>query len=629
MKTLIMSIPLLLFVFPNITYPASLTVSEQGEIFAETDNYQITLKNGIITHCHNKRTGETYTRPGTTLTAERPYAGLNHHEARITRADVLEVKKVAPLTAELTAQWHVRLHRKTLTMWVSIDELTGDLIIKQEGLDTSRGIETIWWGFANLDHNQVNLIVPANGGALINPYFHQHFQFNGPDINWQARLAILEGHAGGCSIMSFDEMYRFSRLNYTRHPDAFHLEVITDNFLPFDGHVTSTTWRVNTYTGDWRVPAERYRQYMIKRNESSVARRPAWLKDIQLVVMYCSFRGDYLAMLDFVAKHINPRNVLFYCRGGWASEEMAEAAGKPEHPVREDLPIFLSAAHQHGFRVMLSASFIHVSQNHPRYAEWDPCLYRGQRGGISGYELELGGPAYINPACSSYREHKVRVLKNLQSTYNIDAFALDTNNHTPNQSPIIEGLTPIQGHMLLHEELVEAMPGTLFAGEGISELTAPSTALYTRGDDAEYTHPISEFLFSHGSRAFGGNLTYLSKARSKARYPEENEILNAHTNIYKQADVIPTVRYDANDHFEIQQAISILHRTHSNAEFWEELERMVNSPYREDLNFDGVVNILDLVMMANALGDPTGPDLNSDGVVNILDLVMIANAFRD
>ena len=45
-----------------------------------------------------------------------------------------------------------------------------------------------------------------------------------------------------------------------------------------------------------------------------------------------------------------------------------------------------------------------------------------------------------------------------------------------------------------------------------------------------------------------------------------------------------------------------------------------------DLNGDGIVNILDLVIVANAFGEAT-PDLNGDGIVNILDLVIVANAF--
>ena len=45
-----------------------------------------------------------------------------------------------------------------------------------------------------------------------------------------------------------------------------------------------------------------------------------------------------------------------------------------------------------------------------------------------------------------------------------------------------------------------------------------------------------------------------------------------------------------------------------------------------DVNGDGIVNILDLVLVANAFGEAE-PDLNGDGVVNIQDLVIVANAF--
>lgn len=45
-----------------------------------------------------------------------------------------------------------------------------------------------------------------------------------------------------------------------------------------------------------------------------------------------------------------------------------------------------------------------------------------------------------------------------------------------------------------------------------------------------------------------------------------------------------------------------------------------------DVNGDGVVNIQDLVLVANAFGEAE-PDLNGDEVVNIQDLVIVANAF--
>ena len=41
-----------------------------------------------------------------------------------------------------------------------------------------------------------------------------------------------------------------------------------------------------------------------------------------------------------------------------------------------------------------------------------------------------------------------------------------------------------------------------------------------------------------------------------------------------------------------------------------------------------LVNILDLVIVANAFGE-SEPDLNGDGVVNILDLVIIAKEMHE
>ena len=55
-------------------------------------------------------------------------------------------------------------------------------------------------------------------------------------------------------------------------------------------------------------------------------------------------------------------------------------------------------------------------------------------------------------------------------------------------------------------------------------------------------------------------------------------------------------------------------------------ESGLETPPTADINGDGIVNILDLVAVANAFGEAE-PDLNGDGVVNIQDLVIVANAF--
>ena len=67
-------------------------------------------------------------------------------------------------------------------------------------------------------------------------------------------------------------------------------------------------------------------------------------------------------------------------------------------------------------------------------------------------------------------------------------------------------------------------------------------------------------------------------------------------------------------------------RRHTLADLDGEIYLKAETPPTADVNADGTVNVLDLVMVANAFGE-AAPDLNGDGIVNIQDLVIVANAF--
>ena len=67
-------------------------------------------------------------------------------------------------------------------------------------------------------------------------------------------------------------------------------------------------------------------------------------------------------------------------------------------------------------------------------------------------------------------------------------------------------------------------------------------------------------------------------------------------------------------------------RRHTLADLDGEIYLKAETPPTADVNGDGTVNVLDLVIVANAFGE-AAPDLNGDGTVNVLDLVLVANAF--
>ena len=58
-----------------------------------------------------------------------------------------------------------------------------------------------------------------------------------------------------------------------------------------------------------------------------------------------------------------------------------------------------------------------------------------------------------------------------------------------------------------------------------------------------------------------------------------------------------------------------------------EMYLRVKPPNPADVNGDGVVNILDLILVAQAIGtEKSEPDVNGDGVINVFDLVQVAGA---
>ena len=67
---------------------------------------------------------------------------------------------------------------------------------------------------------------------------------------------------------------------------------------------------------------------------------------------------------------------------------------------------------------------------------------------------------------------------------------------------------------------------------------------------------------------------------------------------------------------------------HALPDFDGEMYLRVKPKNSADVNGDGVVNILDLTLVAQGFGtDSLKGDVNGDGFVNILDLVFVANQF--
>ncbi|MDE0482166.1 MAG: DUF6259 domain-containing protein [Candidatus Poribacteria bacterium] len=608
-------IVVLQFVFVSVALSNTLTVDEAANVVAETERYLARFENGVLTHFHNKLTDETYTQGNS-----EALTGISVSRTTDTKASTLkEIKVLSPFACELTYHDTFSVPHNDEVMFhlfISIDSETGDLLIRQKGSSKIGGIEHITWGFANLSETVVDIIAPIEGGQTLE--LSVGYEYPG---YWQAQLAILQGERGGVFVRSDDTQYRFKTLDYITESGNSALIFGQHPPAPIDQQkqITTATWRLNAYEGDWQVPALHHRQWMHEALKPADRRdMPAWINNIDLIVSFPFYHSDMEAgILEKLSQLVDPEKTLLYVidwrESGWA-------LNYPDYtPVTSfaNFGDFVREAHRYGFRVMPHVDMVGVSLSNPLYAVFEKYqMYHPGNGKKIGWALELDGPhpyAWINPASSEFRKMLVERVKSVWETYRVDAFHLDISHYIVNNAPI-DGLTMAEGNILLHQELREAMPGIVLGGEGLNEVSFLYQSLAQRGDVPPINppHPISSFLFSPYVLRYG-HLGLPNPDRHPELFQEYQEIYAV------WGVVIPTLRLSNVDYLDPDrvETYKLL-----------ELARQRQNYRFGDVNGDGIVNILDLTLVAQHIGiqKPDNPkvDINKDGVVNILDLTIVA-----
>ena len=535
---------LIIVILINLFYlePAPAEITIDGEtIHVETDAYTVQFDRGVITHLHNKLTGETYTLPlgidGIPIGKWGRTGILRTKNGNVyTRESILtEARKIAPLEAEIL----FRQGGNEITLNIEVEAHTGDLLIGGNAISDTAGTYGFQWGCENLDITKLKLILPAHGGQVIDalsPITTKGFNYPGL---WEGQLAILQSERGGFFVRGTDETFQFKKLDCQKDSESIALNFQTHNQSPWDTLTTaeSVTWRLNTYAGDWRVPARIYRDWMESTfNPWRLLSVPAWVSDIGLVVIQASFDPKTLSRL---AEQVDPTKTLLYLVG-WRKD--GYDVNYPDYTPRDGFGDFVKAAHGHGFRVMPHANLVGISPYHPLYPEFQPFHIRSPwNGNPIGWYLERSTDprrhAWINSASSKFRNLLVQQLKEVWEKYKVDAFHLDISHVVVNDSNgLIEGLNSAQGNVLMHKELAEAMPGVVFSGEHLHEVTFfhESFAQRWKLPPEATPHPISAFLFSPYTRPYG-YLGLPSLERNPLSY-------QSYLNSYESWGILPTVR---------------------------------------------------------------------------------------
>ena len=499
---------MLINLFNLTTAFANITI-DGNTIHVETDNYKVQFDHGAITYLHNKLTDDTYTRPpqmnrgveGETGILKRdPFsrARFANRDNFIWTRDATEVetRKIDTHTAETV----FRRGGDQIRIVIGIDPQTDDLLVSGDCMSDSPVVYGIQWGIGHLDLYNLDLILPSHGGRLIDAtdaITYQNFYY--PHRDWAVQLAIIQADNGGFYVRGTDTTFQFKELNYQSDAGEFGLGFRTHNQAPWDGltEAKSVTWRLNTYVGDWCVPAQIYRDWMEEAfNPWRLSQVPPWVDDIGLVVLHSTLEAELLKPL---AELVDPTKTLLYLVN-WHKD--AHPINFPDYTPSEKFGSFVEAAHQLGYRVMPHVSLYDCSPSHPVYPEFQEFQYRlPWNGELTGWKWDqINAPdryAFISLASSQWRNLLVQAFKAVREKYNVDAFYLDVSHYVLNDANgLIEGLTSAEGNVLMHKELAEAMPGVVFSGEEFHEVTFSRESFAKRVLSDGTPHPISSFLFS-------------------------------------------------------------------------------------------------------------------------------------
>ena len=536
-----------------------------NNVFVETDAYEVQFSDGVITQIYNKLTGEAYTLPlgvdyvptGTGIGGRSGLLRRSSGHVLADQATLTEARKVAPLKAEIL----FRQGQNEFRLFIGVDARSGDLLLEQEGASDTEGVYGIQWGCGNLDVRNLDLVLPADGGQIINtmsPFTSRSFTYPG---SWEVQLAILQGEQGGFFVRGADETFQFKVLHYEKDVESFALGFETQNQAPFDALTSakSVVWRLNTYSGDWRVPARQYRDWMEQTFKPwRLDEMPAWVAEIGLVVTYIDPRLG-VGILDRLAEQVDPEKTLLYLNQ-WRKDPFD--VNFPDYTANSQFGRFVEAARRYGFRVMAHVNLVGVSPYHPLYAKVQKHQYRDPWTGnpIGWYWDRTETPnriAFMNPASAEFRKYYVQQLKAVWQKYGVDAFFLDVSHLVINDANgLIDGLNSGQGNVLLHKALAAAMPGVVFGGESLHEVTFLRESFAQRWKNPPLwdstrrstPHPISSFLFSPYTVPYG----YLSLPNPDRSTQLYQEYLNA----YEIWGVLPTLRLSSVEDLGPEQGLN-------------------------------------------------------------------------
>ena len=437
------------------------------------------------------------------------------------------------------------------------------------------GLWGVEWaaGYIPLDYN---IIVPGRSGLRLDSRLPGRTHTFDYPMSWEAQLVIVEGDGRGFLVWCEDPKGTFKRLEVRRTNAGWRLRFVAMPFAPFEARSAHAPppWRIETYEGDWRVAARKYRDWAEAHFEPTAIgeQQPGWVKDIRC----CVIMGLDHDMLETLPTRLDPAQTLLYIPAWRADGYDRDYPDYAE--ARAALRPFMARAHALGFRVMLHVNYFGCDPLNPVWKCFEAHQMRAPFGSHEKLwwlwepaepDIKFG---YINPALKAWRALFIERMEALCAEYAVDALHLDQtlaiyNDH----NGLLEGMSCIQGNIALHRELRAALPEVALSGEGLNEITYRHEAFAQRhawglshhkgtydATRLRRAHPVSSYLFRGHTILYG----YLGCSP-----PDDGQLYAAWNEAYEHWGVIPTLKPRAQ---ALAQPRAFARQFFDEAGFWQE-----------------------------------------------------------
>ncbi|KPK87843.1 MAG: hypothetical protein AMS27_01145 [Bacteroides sp. SM23_62_1] len=465
-------------------------IVKDNKVHIETHSLTAVIEKGVLTSLKSVMTGEEFIeKPDTDKFRALQLLYCNNEIIQVNEEKFgsIESYQVSGQRAEIVFHsWD-----GDGVILISADPDTGDLLIEPSAYSSRPGVRACRWSISGIKSG-LELIAPFFQGIklkLDDPLIRNN-RWEWPHF-WEAGLAILQSGTGGFWIHTRDNRYRFKAIQTGTNDNPFIIGLDSEAYGPVNDNLSAggICWRMNTYQGDWHVPAEKYRQWYWKAYnlEFEEQRRQQWIYDTKLAISWCPGKPD---ILDALAKKISPKKVLLHFPN-WRTDRYDE--NYPTYIASENGRVFIKKCQEMGFHVMPHFNSIDMDPSHPVYARVRDFQYRSleenKLQGWSWYENRVIGVPESNANRLNNRDKKVMVkihpglctwrsilgenIHKAVSELSLDTVFIDVTLCIWNiHNCLVESMTPTEGMKRLIEHVGRLGTGLVVGGEGLNEITA-------------------------------------------------------------------------------------------------------------------------------------------------------------